>query len=236
MNATHPSPLVEAMTTRDEPPRDAIVNLVVAMVKRALLDAHPESKPQDEDWAKRKEEWHLIRKEAHDWICKLFADKPANMAWAESLWKMPYRQASNEVKDRRLYFANTLRSRESYKRKSLQFQLALIETLGTDYLSGQEAALVIGCHFATLQDWRKHGVIRGKRFRVQGRAVWGYSKEEVERVADMKRNYNPMLERRKSGETNGRIASQRWKEAWFKKKGGARGTVSGGEDNRGSGA
>ena len=66
------------------PPLEVMLNLTEALVRRAILDAHPES-PLSE--LEKDASPELVRSEARQWVEHLFRNKPTNLERAKSVWK-----------------------------------------------------------------------------------------------------------------------------------------------------
>lgn len=163
---------------------DASVNLVAAMVKRAVLDAHPQS-PIPYDFAQstkiRGSLWAKERLEAHAWVVDLFREKPSNLAWAQAMWRTSYRKAAFSVRDKRLLMGNPDAAKTGRERRAAH--VALLEP---GYIPVKEAAEIVGLTPWGLTDRIRRGsrwAPEHKWFPYKNHRVLGISRESVMRLA-----------------------------------------------------
>ena len=216
-------------TVRTIDQRTAGLNLVAAMVKRAVLDAHPQSAIPMELRARRDPtaDWNRERNEAREWLKSLFKDKPSNMAWTMAMWDMPYTEASRLVIDKRFVGVGTASRDDARERMYKDYYLERAAAYGSEYISAEEVGEILGVYPATPRLWALHG--KGpefKRFDVGGRSVLGWRRDSVMDFAKTYLAMNPDKAREEIGRRNGKLARQNWRLLFG--KGGHRGTNAGG--------
>lgn len=162
---------------------DASVNLVAAMVRRAVLDAHPKS-PIPEEYRVSKAlaaSWPKERLAAHAWVMDLFKDKPTTLRWAKSMWKLPYRKAAFATSDKRIERIKPGEAHPNGRRREKN-----AETRGEGYISSSEAAEILGVSTNCLTNRIKYGLPwapEHKWFQRGGVRVLGIKKESVLKIA-----------------------------------------------------
>ena len=124
-------------------PKEAMQNLAAAVVRKAILDAHPHS-PQKE-----------LRMEAREWVEDLFSEKGTNMKWVMDLWHRPYKDAVLKVTDRHLRVRNLARMREELLKKR---RTAINKAIGEDYIPTVKMAEMCGAAPNTVCGWVRRGI------------------------------------------------------------------------------
>jgi hypothetical protein len=154
------------------------------MVRRAVLDAHPQAPLAVYD-----------RIEAGEWVSDLFKAKPSQKQWAVDIWEMPYKEAVRIVQDRRLGM-NMEIFREKQEAELAVYRANRDAALGTEYIMAKEAAKVLGVWEQTLRWWVRCRVpLKYKWFKIGKREVMGFERADVARLAEERVGYTPQKQR-----------------------------------------